>query len=64
MEEKELSKIFISHRSTDKAIADAIFDFFVATGIHLMFDKIIIEEMDDGLNLDLRLKSPFISKKK
>ena len=33
MEAKELSKIFISHRSTDKAIADAIFDFFVATGI-------------------------------
>lgn len=33
MEEQELSKIFISHRSTDKAIADAIFDFFVATGI-------------------------------
>lgn len=33
MEEKELSKIFISHRSTDKVIADAIFDFFVATGI-------------------------------
>lgn len=33
MEEKELSKIFISHRSTDKAIADAIFDFFIATGI-------------------------------
>lgn len=27
MEEKELSKIFISHRSTDKAIADAIFVF-------------------------------------
>ena len=33
MKEKELSKIFISHRSTDKAIADAIFDFFIATGI-------------------------------
>lgn len=29
-----------------------------------MFDKIVIEEMDEGLNLDLRLKSPFISKKK
>lgn len=25
--------IFISHRSTDKAIADMLFDFFVATGI-------------------------------
>ncbi len=33
MVEKETSKIFISHRSTDKAVADAIFDFFVATGI-------------------------------
>lgn len=33
MEEKETSKIFISHRSTDKAIADAIFDFLVATRI-------------------------------
>lgn len=32
--------------------------------LHLMFDKIIIEETDEGLNLDLRLKSPFISKKK
>lgn len=29
---KEL-KIFISHRSTDKAIADALFDFMVSTGI-------------------------------
>ena len=27
------SKIFISHRSSDGAIADALFDFFVATGI-------------------------------
>ncbi len=33
MAEKETSKIFISHRSTDKTIADAIFDFLVATGI-------------------------------
>lgn len=32
--------------------------------LHLMFDKIIIEETDEGLNLDLRLKSPFISKAK
>ncbi len=32
--------------------------------LHLMFDKIVIEETDEGLNLDLRLKSPFISKKK
>lgn len=29
-----------------------------------MFDKIIIEETDEGLNLDLRLKFPFISKAK
>ena len=29
-----------------------------------MFDKIIIEETEEGLNLDLRLKSPFISKAK
>ena len=29
-----------------------------------MFDKIIIEETGEGLNLDLRLKSPFISKSK
>ncbi len=29
-----------------------------------MFDKIVIEETDEGLNLNLRLKSPFISKKK
>ena len=27
------SKIFISHRSTDAPIADALFDFFIATGI-------------------------------
>lgn len=27
------SKIFISHRSTDSAIADALLDFFVGTGI-------------------------------
>lgn len=27
------SKIFISHRSSDGSIADALFDFFVATGI-------------------------------
>ena len=33
MDENETSKIFISHRSTDKSIADAIFDFLVATGI-------------------------------
>lgn len=33
MKEKEPSKIFISHRTTDKAIADTIFDFLVATGI-------------------------------
>lgn len=33
MEKKESSKIFISHRSTDKAIADVIFGFLVATGI-------------------------------
>lgn len=32
--------------------------------LHLMFDKIVIEETDEGLNLDLRLKSPFISKKR
>lgn len=32
--------------------------------LHLMFDKIVIEETEAGLNLDLRLKSPFISKKK
>ena len=32
--------------------------------LHLMFDKIIIEETEEGLNLDLRLKSPFISKAK
>lgn len=30
---KTRNKVFISHRSTDKAIADAIFDFLVATGI-------------------------------
>jgi len=29
-----------------------------------MFDKIVIEETDEGLNLNLRFKSPFISKKK
>lgn len=29
-----------------------------------MFDKIVIEETEEGLNLDLRLKSPFISKAK
>ena len=29
-----------------------------------MFDKIVIEDTDEGLNLDLRFKSPFISKKK
>ena len=29
-----------------------------------MFDKILIEETEEGLNLDLRLKSPFISKAK
>ncbi len=33
--------------------------------LHLMFDKIVIEEtVTLILNLDLRLKSPFISKKK
>ena len=32
--------------------------------LHLMFDKIVIEGTDEGLNLDLRLKPPFISKKK
>ena len=32
--------------------------------LHLMFDKIVIEETYEGLNLDLRLKSPFISKAK
>ena len=32
--------------------------------LHLMFEKIVIEETEEGLNLDLRLKSPFISKSK
>ena len=32
--------------------------------LHLMFDKIVIGETEEGLNLDLRLKSPFISKSK
>ena len=32
--------------------------------LHLMFEKIVIEETDEGLNLDLRLKHPLISKKK
>lgn len=32
-QEKENSIIFISHRSTDKAIADMLVDFFVGTGI-------------------------------
>ncbi len=32
--------------------------------LHLIFDKIIIKETDEGLNLDLRLKSPFIRKAK
>lgn len=33
IQEKEIYKVFISHRSTDKAIADVLFDFLVATGI-------------------------------
>lgn len=32
MVEKETSKIFISHRSIDKAVADAIFDFLLQPG--------------------------------
>ena len=32
-EEKMRNKIFISHRSTDKSIADMLVDFFVGTGI-------------------------------
>lgn len=33
MKQSESSKIFISHRTTDQKIADALFDFLVATGI-------------------------------
>ena len=33
MEQKSRSRIFISHRSTDKAIADMLVDFFCGTGI-------------------------------
>lgn len=32
--------------------------------LHMMFDKIVIEETEAELNLDLRMKLPFISKKK
>ena len=66
---ENLDKTIRERKSTLKHSIELLDDIIAENNIsnanlHLMFDKIVIEETDEGLNLDLRLKSPFISKKK
>lgn len=66
---ENLDKTIKERKSTLKHSIELLDDIIAENNIsnanlHLMFDKIVIEETDEGLNLDLRLKSPFISKKK
>lgn len=66
---ENLDKTIKERKSTLKHSIELLDDIIADNNIsnanlHLMFDKIVIEETDEGLNLDLRLKSPFISKKK
>jgi len=66
---ENLDKTIKDRKSTLKRSIELLDDIIAENNIsnanlHLMFDKIIIEETGEGLNLDLRLKSPFISKAK
>ena len=66
---ENLDKTIKDRKSTLKHSIELLDDIIAENNIsnanlHLMFDKIIIEETGEGLNLDLRLKSPFISKAK
>lgn len=66
---ENLDKTIKERKSTLKHSIELLDDIIAENNIsnanlHLMFDKIVIEETDEGLNLDLRLKSPFISKAK
>ena len=66
---ENLDKTIRERKSTLKHSIELLDDIIAENNIsnanlHLMFDKIVIEETDEGLNIDLRLKSPFISKKK
>ena len=66
---ENLDKTIKERKATLKHSIELLDDIIAENNIsnanlHLMFDKIVIEETDEGLNLDLRLKSPFISKKK
>ena len=66
---ENLDKTIRERKATLKHSIELLDDIIAENNIsnanlHLMFDKIVIEETDEGLNLDLRLKSPFISKKK
>lgn len=66
---ENLDKTIKERKSTLKHSIELLDDIiaennFSNANLHLMFDKIIIEATDEGLNLDLKLKSPFISKAK
>lgn len=66
---ENLDKTIKERKATLKHSIELLDDIIAENNIsnanlHLMFDKIVIEETDEGLNLDLRLKSPFISKKR
>lgn len=66
---ENLDKTIKERTSTLKHSIELLDDIIAENNIsnanlHLMFDKIIIEATDEGLNLDLKLKSPFISKAK
>ena len=66
---ENLDKTIKQRKSVLKSSIELLDDIIAENNIsnanlHLLFDKIIIEETEEGLNLELRLKAPLTDKKR